>query len=128
MDKAERLNLCNGCAELSGLALDEMPILNPEHLQDLVLLAPLIALQTGVEAGEHERKEVGIGGAIEALYDIGVWRVLFEDVVDGVLSLYLACAYISRILDYNFFGDPVNPGDGAHREELRLGDLTGQPH
>ncbi|KAM7191185.1 hypothetical protein V8F33_009056 [Rhypophila sp. PSN 637] len=52
-----------------------MPILNPEHLQDFVLLPPLIVLQTGVEAGDHERKEVGIGGAIEALYDYGHHKI-----------------------------------------------------
>lgn len=50
VDEAQGLDPRDGGAELGGPALDETPVLGPEHLQDLELLAPLVALQTRVEA------------------------------------------------------------------------------
>jgi hypothetical protein len=102
VDEAQRLEPRDGSAELGGPALDEAPVLNAEHLQDGELLASLVAMQTGLQAPGHGRQEVGCGHAVEALHDIGAWRVVLEYVVDACSrsrpAVSVSRAYLSTMV------------------------------
>lgn len=73
----------------------------------------------------HIGKEVGDGGAQEALQDVGWRRMSIEHVVDGVLAFGLTRLGVSGVFDDDLVGEAIDERDCPNRDKLGLVDFLG---